>query len=797
MSLVKSLSKTVGAIVAVGVLGAAVVAPVAGVSGLAVARTQEAMESNLADLTNGEAPGVTEMVDAHGNHMAWLYKQRRFEVNGDQIAPSMKQAIVSVEDRRFYEHEGVDWQGTIRAMVTNIFSGSVQQGASTLDQQYVKNYLLLVDAEDAAEQAAATETSYARKLREMRMASDLEQLLTKDEILTRYLNIVPFGNGAYGIEAAAQTYFGIPASDLNVAQSAMLAGIVQSSSILNPYTNEEGVTLRRNTVLDTMVATGAITPEGAAEIKQQPLGVLPKPNELPRGCIAAGNRGFFCDHVLRYLAEKGISLDELEKGAYRVETTLDPNIQDITHSAVVSQVNPMADGVAGVMDVIEPGENDRPIRAMVSSRNYGLNLEAGETVLPQTSTRVGSGAGSVFKIFTAAAALEKGIGVDTVLDVPTRYEARNLGTGGAQNCPPNTYCVENAGVYKPKMTLKDALAHSPNTTFVKLIETVGVKPTVDMAVKLGLRDYTDPGSFDGESSIAEYMKDKNLGSFTLGPTAVNPLELSNVAATIASGGVWCEPNPIVRVTDRHGKEIALDQPECERVLDQGIAYALEDGLSQDVISGTAADAARAAGWSAPTAAKTGTTESHQSAAFMGLNSGFAAAPYIYNDGTTISPLCTSPLRQCPNGDLYGGMEAARTWFSAASQIPAATGGGLGMVDGRYRQGTAVADLPQVSGLSEDDARKKITAEGYAIRTQYVPGNGIPLGRAVNVVPAQEPLFEGGEVILQLSDGSRPVSVPSVPAPESQPRDRRQAPDPGETVESLQNALNNLLRENGF
>ncbi|MCK7642513.1 transglycosylase domain-containing protein [Corynebacterium sp. P6145] len=798
MSLVKSLSKTAGAIVAVGVLGAAVVAPVAGISGLAVARTQEAMESNLADLTDGEAPGVTTILDAHGNPMAWLYKQRRFEVTGDQIAPAMKQAIVSVEDRRFYEHDGVDWQGTIRAMATNIFSGSVQQGASTLDQQYVKNYLLLVDAEDEAEQAAATETSYARKLREMRMASDLEQLLTKDEILTRYLNIVPFGNGAYGIEAAARTYFGIPAIELNVAQAAMLAGIVQSSSVLNPYTNEAGVTLRRNTVLDTMVATGSITPEEAAAVKQQPLGVLPAPDELPRGCIAAGNRGFFCDHVLRYLDDKGVSLDRLETGAYTVETTLDPVIQDIAHDSVTAQVDPMAPGVAGVMDVIEPGREDRPIRAMVSSRNYGLNLEAGETVLPQTSTRVGSGAGSVFKIFTAAAALEKGMGVDTMLDVPTRYEAKNLGTGGARDCPPNTYCVENAGVYRPKMTLKDALAHSPNTTFVKLIETIGVKPTVDMAVKLGLRDYAEPGSFDGESSIADYMKDHNLGSFTLGPTAVNPLELTNVAATVASGGIWCEPSPIVRVTDRHGHPVPLDQPDCERVLDEGVAYALENGLSQDVVSGTAADAARAAGWSAPTAAKTGTTESHQSAAFMGFNSGFAAAPYIYNDGTTVSPLCTSPLRQCPEGNLYGGMEAARTWFGAANRIPAATGGKLGPFDDRFKQGTAVANLPQVSGMSEDDARNKIKEAGYTVRSQYVSGNGIPLGRAVSVVPAKQPLLKGEEVILQLSDGSSPAPVPSVPDQRTtSDRARRQAPDPVDTVEDLQNALNDILRENGF
>jgi len=169
----------------------------------------------------------------------------------------------------------------------------VQEGASTIEQQLIKNHTLLVDAQSESERRAATATDYGRKIREIRIALDLEDELTKDEILTKYLNLVPFGNGAFGVEAAAQTYFGIPASDLNVPQAALLAGMVQQSSGLNPYTNPEGAHARRNDVLAAMESTGAIGPQEAQDAKAADLGILPEPQHLPQGCIAAGDRGFF------------------------------------------------------------------------------------------------------------------------------------------------------------------------------------------------------------------------------------------------------------------------------------------------------------------------------------------------------------------------------------------------------------------------------------------------------------------------------------------------------------------------
>ena len=264
------------------------------------------------------------------------------------------------------------------------------------------------------------------------MALTLDKTFTKPEILTRYLNLVSFGNGAFGIQDAAQTYFGIDASALNWQQSALLAGLVQSTSTLNPYTNPDGALARRNLVLDTMIEN---LPDRADELraaKQEPLGILPQPNELPRGCIAAGDRAFFCDYVQEYLARAGLSKDQIAKGGYLIKTTLDPDVQGSVKSAVDSLAPPDINGIASVMSVILPGKTAHPVVAMVSNRTYGLDTAAGETMQPQPFSLVGDGAGSIFKIFTTAAAMDMGLGIGANLDAPVRFEAKGLGSGGAR-----------------------------------------------------------------------------------------------------------------------------------------------------------------------------------------------------------------------------------------------------------------------------------------------------------------------------------------------------------------------------
>ncbi len=277
------------------------------------------------------------------------------------------------------------------------------------------------------------------------------------------------------------------------------------------------------------------------------------------------------------------------------------------------------------MSVIRPGKDSHPVLAMASNRTYGLNLDAGETMQPQPFSLVGDGAGSIFKIFTTAAALEMGMGINATARRAGRGSRPRAWAAAARaGCPPDTWCVQNAGNYRGSMSVTDALATSPNTAFAKLIAQVGVQRAVDMAVKLGLRSYALPGTardYDPESneSLADFIKRQNLGSFTLGPIEVNALELSNVAATLASGGTWCPPSPIAKVFDRHGEEVSVTTETCEQAVPEGLANTLANAMSKDDQgNGTAAGSAGSVGWNLPMSGKTGTTEAHRSSAFVGF-----------------------------------------------------------------------------------------------------------------------------------------------------------------------------------
>lgn len=585
------------------------------------------------------------------------------------------------------------------------------------------------------------------------MALTLDGEMGKDEILTKYLNLVSFGNGSFGIQTAAQTYFGVNAADLTVPQAAMLAGMVQSTSMFDPYTNPEETTGRRDTVINTMVETGAITPAEGAQFTSEPLGVLERPGSLPRGCITAGDRGFFCDYVLQYLDENGLSRKMVEEGGYTIRTTLDETVQANVQRSLDTYGNPTAQGVAEVMSVVRPGKDSHKVVAIASSRQYGLELGDSQTVQPQPFSLVGDGAGSVFKIFTVAAAMEKGMGTNTSLAVPNRVQVSGLGAGGARGCPPGQYCVENAGAYPGSLSVTDALAQSPNTTFVNLIKDVGVTPTVDMAVRLGMRSYDRKGTSADGDSLSSFVKKNNMGSFTLGPTAVNALELSNVGATLASGGVWCPPSPIESITDRTGKPVELNEPKCEQVIEEGLANTLAVAMSKDAVAGgTAAGAAAGTGWGLPMSGKTGTTEANRSSAFLGFTNNYAASVYAFNDGTTTTELCTGPLRQCSYGNLFGGNEPAQTWFSAFSPIADIYGPvQLPAPDPAYQQGATRSGMPDVEGMSQSAATSLLTNAGFIVDTQFVAGTGRPYGTVLGTAGGTG--IPGSQVTLQVSDGS--------------------------------------------
>jgi membrane peptidoglycan carboxypeptidase len=797
-----TVAKLAGCCLLAGVVAAALMFPTVGAVGLVSNRASDVVANGSAQLLDGEVPAVTTMLDAKGNTIAWLYSQRRFEVPSDKIADTMKLAIVSIEDKRFAEHTGVDWKGTLGGLAGYASGDAETRGGSTLEQQYVKNYQLLVTAQTDAEKRAATEITPARKLREIRMALTLDKTFTKSQILTRYLNLVSFGNNSFGVQDAAQTYFGVNASELNWPQAALLAGLVQSTSSLNPYTNPEGALARRNVVLDTMIENLPEQTDALRAAKEEPLGILPQPNELPRGCIAAGDRAFFCDYVQEYLARAGISKEQVARGGYQIQTTLDPEVQNPVKQAIDTFADPTVDGVASVMNVIKPGKDSHPVLAMASNRTYGLNSDLGETMQPQPFSLEGDGAGSVFKIFTIAAALEMGMGINAELEVPPRFQAKGMGSGGAKGCPKDTWCVVNVAPYRSPMNVTNALATSPNTAFAKLVSQIGVTRAVDMAIKLGLRSYDDPGTArdydpDSNESLAEFVKRQNLGSFTLGPIEVNDLELSNVAATLASGGTWCPPTPIDKLVDRHGNEVAVATETCDQVVPEGLANTLANALSKDVAGGgTASPAAGATGWDLPMSGKTGTSEAHRSASFVGFTNRYAAANYVYDDSSTPSDLCSFPLRHCGDGDLFGGNEPARTWFTAMKPIANSFGDvSLPPTDPRYVDGGPNSQVPAVSGMDLDVARRRLTEAGFQVADhpnavnstspagsvigtspsgQTIPGSIVTILTSNGIPPPPPPPPEGaappeqlGSTVVEIP-GLPPITIPLLPPPAAPP-----------------------------
>jgi membrane peptidoglycan carboxypeptidase len=768
--------KLLGLCVVAGVLVSGMVFPFALGLGVASNNAADQMASQSADLIGEQLPSATTVTDSTGTPIAYLYDQNRTPVPFEKISPAMKAAVIAIEDRRFYDHQGVDWPGTIRAMVANSASGDVVQGASTLTQQYVKNYQLYVAARTEADRLKATEQTPARKLREVRMAMRLERTLTKDQILAGYLNIVFLGNNSYGVAAAAQTYFNTTPDKLTIPQAALLAGMVRSTSGYDPVSHPKAALDRRNVVIKAMEEQGMITPAQADEATAAPLGVVEPLATRANGCLGAGDAGYFCKYVVEYLTEAGFTAEQLHRAGYTIRTTLDPNALRQLKSAVDAIVPPAQPHVANAMSLVQPGSTKHRVLAMAANRTFGLRGDRGETSYGLPYQPVNLGAGSIYKIFTAATALEKGLGINYVMEVPpSGYASPIYRDGGGHPIP-----VANAGNYPSRLTMQQALAQSPNTAFVKLEEFTGVAPVVDMAVRMGMRSlattaFVDPANGRRTNrSIAEVTKDLGLASFTLGVTPTSILELSNVGATLASGGIWCPPSPVEQVTDAAGRPVPVTELPCERVLPEGLANTLLTALSDDLVNGTAAASARSLNWTRPTAAKTGTTEWHQSAGFVGIVPQAAGAVITFDDSRSPRPLCDpggdNPPVACSSGNIFGGKAPARTFLTAMNGYLAGQPAlPLPPPDRKYTEGGSAARIPDLVGKRADDARGILTKAGWKIDVKNVD-NRAPAGMVVGQYPRGTAL-PGEVVTLQVSTGQ----VPPPPPPPGDTGDDRTQP----------------------
>jgi membrane peptidoglycan carboxypeptidase len=650
--------------VVTGLLLALLMLPLVGGVGLTAKATADSFNDLPAALVVPPLPERSVILDRTGRPIAELHgTEDRVNVPLSRIPVSMRQAIVAIEDRRFYEHHGIDFKGVLRAAVTNQESGAVTQGGSTLTQQYVKNALITLADTDEGRQAAQ-ERSVKRKLREARYAVSLEKTLSKDQILTNYLNIAYFGDGAYGVAAAAQHYFGKDISQIDPVQSALLAGLVQNPNAYNPKLHPKTALVRRNLVLAAMRDSGYISQPAYAYGSAMPIKVQSTP-AASDGCEEAGTAAFFCQYLRQTLLDDpqfGPTPEERQRrlfeGGLRIRTTLDPAVQASTQKAIDETV-PAGNRVATAAVVLQPGTGD--VLAMAVNRIYGATTDKKpvETTADRVHTKLNYAvlpfqAGSTYKLFTLAAALDSGIPLSTTFNSPNCYRSQVFSNPvGNGNCFHNASDGEG-GVFN----MTQATANSVNTYFVQLEERVGVLKARDMAKRLGvttpLLDQVDPGE----------------GSFTLGTTITSPIQMATAYATIAAHGTRCMPKPVLDMTEQNQKS-SYDGPggQCQQVLDPRIADTISNVLETVITQGTAA---KNGPIGRPAAGKTGTTEDNQSAWFIGFVPQMAAAVWV---GDSRNPV-QYPLHYGPStpdgvpvpgwggGPVFGGDLPTEVWSRA-------------------------------------------------------------------------------------------------------------------------------------
>jgi membrane peptidoglycan carboxypeptidase len=615
-----------------GLLVAALVLPLVGAATWASKRAVAEMQTLPVAFDTPAQSQRSRVLDANGDVLAYFYAENRVYVSLDKIAPVMQQAIISIEDHRFYDHGAIDLMGTLRAFLRNQAADGVTQGGSSITQQYVK-MVQLEEASKAGDDRAAqeaTEGTYSRKIKELRYAISVEQSLSKDEILERYLNIAYFGDGAYGVEVAAQHYFGTSAAKLTLSQAAMLAGLVQNPTAFNPVEHEAAALQRRNVVLTRMTQLGVVTAQQATRAKAAGFDA-DRVRSTPNGCQPS-DYPFLCDYVYKTLA-KTESLGEtvearentIQRGGLTIETAIDPDTQDATQEAV-SDVVGATDPLIAAMDMVEPGTGR--ILAMAQSRPVmGPDEKAGETYWNYSAGldmggAQGFQAGSTFKAFTAAAALEKGI------PLSRRYNAqRTMNFSGASfdTCEGRQQVVgdwevSNSTGTNGVMDMYRAAERSVNTYFVQLALDVGMCEVTGMAEKLGVQSSTKA------APVSSY---DDKPSFTLGTVEVSPLSMATAYATFASGGIHCDPVIVDRVTTSTGASLAVPEANCARVVSEDVADAMNSLLSSVMTLGTGARVATADG--RPQAGKTGTIDSNAAVWFAGYTPEAAGAAMISVD----------------------------------------------------------------------------------------------------------------------------------------------------------------------
>jgi membrane peptidoglycan carboxypeptidase len=751
--------------VAIGILASVVFIPAVATSVVVTESGAKVLDAVPDKLEIPELSERSYMYASDGTTLlATFYDQNRVVVGLDQISLAMQHAVVALEDRRFYEHSGVDVQGMARAFINNSVNSDDIQGASTLTQQFVKNSLIQ-QAEltgDTEAVAAASAQSYARKLREAKMAVEVERKFGKDKVLEGYLNIAQFGPSLYGVEAAANYYFNVKAIDLTVVQAATIAAITQKPNGLDPKQFPEENRLRRDYALAAMLREKYITQEEYDEAINVDVTESLSINETSSSCEAADvlNAGFFCDYVLAEMRNSeafGEDVSDrmalIQRGGLRIVTTIDLNTQNAAVNAIQKQVKTGDEsGVAQALSAVEPGTGR--IKAMAQNRHYkiGDTDDATYTAINYNVDRAYGGSsgfqpGSTFKPFILAQWLTAGHALRETFDgsktvyTNDRWPAKCMDGG-------SVWVKEwrVSGGARKNNTAWAATQNSMNASYAAMERKLDLCEIRDLVAAMGV------DRADG----AEWQL---LPSMVLGVNEVSPLSMAGAYATFASGGVFCKPTAIESVTDSAGNAIATLEPQCQRVLDEGVANGVSKALTNAVNAGTGTNARLPDGRVA--AGKTGTTDKSAAAWFCGYTPQLATAIWTGHPGS--SKVLSGRIGDTYYGEAFGGQLAAPVfkWFMSAA-LEGQEKLTFGSVPTLVEFGKKIA-VPSVVGMDPKAAQKKLEEAGFTVAfgTETVASDTVAAGLVAEQDPAGT-AYGGSEITLKLSTG------PAAPPPSQPP-----------------------------
>lgn len=529
-------------------------------------------------------PASSQIIDMEGKVIATIHAtENRTIVDLNQIPVNLQDAFIANEDTRFYDHHGVDIIGIGRAMVKNVVSGGVSEGGSTITQQLAKNAFL------------SQERTFKRKFKEMVIALQLERRYTKAEILEMYLNQIYFGRGAYGVEAAARTYFGKNVSDLDLAECAMLAGIPRSPNYYSPFNNLEASIKRRNDVLAQMVKYGYITQAQADAASKEVPKLVDNKQEVKQNTAS-----YFIDYVTQEMIEK-FGADAVYKEGLKIYVTLDMNMQKEAEETLKKDLPTYYTNENGVQEpqgaIVTIDPKNGYIKAMVGGRG---NDEFNRAVLAVRQP------GSAFKLFTFITALNEGMSPNSMIS----NKPFKLGDWTPQNYD---------RTYSSAESLRSTAVHSLNLPTIRLAEKVGIDKVLDTAEKMGITTLVTDNKGANDKNLAA-----SIGGLTRGVTV---LDMAAAYSVLANDGNYIKPVAVIKVEDRRGKVIYENKKEEHSVLKRNVVDTMNSMLQDVVLHGTG----RAADIGRPVAGKTGTTDNYQDAWFAGYTPDLVTVVWIGSD----------------------------------------------------------------------------------------------------------------------------------------------------------------------